>query len=285
MKNKTLRFIWLSLFYLFFSCSAAPPPKVQQVKEYKVILVHDMGNKYQWSQSFLSACLNIWRSGNVYAVYTGKSTRVWEREINGKVMICSGENNTSAGNALVEKQAEYMHGMVQKLQSDHALGPKFSIIAHGMGGLVSRCYIYKYPGTVSGLVTIGTPHHGSPLAESMSWSGLYFGPQKVVENLRPRSAIKFNRRYPVQSAPLADNGKIYTIRGDADGWDVYGLSGELHLGWEILRFDDWMDSDGLVPKNSSVINGAEHIADFWGYDHYELVQESSVAKKAAEYLR
>ena len=47
----------------------------------------------------------------------------------------------------------------------------------------------------------------------------------------------------------------------------------------------WTDSDGLVPKNNVKISGAIHLADFWSYDHEDLVQKSSVARKAASVLR
>jgi triacylglycerol esterase/lipase EstA (alpha/beta hydrolase family) len=289
-KMKIRPFLFFGLVFLVathLSCASGPPSRKtgQAPKKYQVILVHDLLNKYPWGESFLEVILDIWGSSNVYVVYLGEPARIWKRKINGQTIHCYGENDQTAGTAFVEKQAEYLHRAVTKFQAKSGLDLNFSIIAHGMGGLVSRCYIYRHPQTVTDLVTIGTPHHGSPLAESMSWSGLYFGPHQVVENLKPTYAEQFNRRYPVQGAPLAGEGKIYTIRGDADGWDSFGRGGELQLGWDILRIDDWTDSDGMVPENASVIDGAVHIADFSGHDHYDLIMASEVAQKAAEYLR
>jgi hypothetical protein len=39
-----------------------------------------------------------------------------------------------------------------------------------------------------------------------------------------------------------------------------------------------------VPWDSAVIDGAEHVADYNDYDHYELVTQPEVAIKAAKYL-
>ena len=60
--------------------------------------------------------------------------------------------------------------------------------------------------------------------------------------------------------------------------------GELLLGWQILSEVYGTKSDGLVPHDSAVIDGADHIADFPNYDHYDLVLQPDVAEKAAEYL-
>jgi triacylglycerol esterase/lipase EstA (alpha/beta hydrolase family) len=47
------------------------------------------------------------------------------------------------------------------------------LVAHSMGGLVARAYLRRFgPGRVAGLVTIGTPHHGSILAYSFPGRGL-----------------------------------------------------------------------------------------------------------------
>ena len=44
--------------------------------------------------------------------------------------------------------------------------PKVFLVAHSMGGLASRVYLQQHGGgaKVAGLVTIGTPHHGTALA-------------------------------------------------------------------------------------------------------------------------
>lgn len=121
MKKRFCRCIWLMLlFHPCFSCSSAPPPKVRQIKEYPVVLVHDLANKYPWSESFLAVCLDAWRPGDVYAVYLGPSNRLWEREINGKTVICGGADDDSAGNDFITTQAETLHHRVKQFQSKKA---------------------------------------------------------------------------------------------------------------------------------------------------------------------
>ena len=153
-----------------------------------------------------------------------------------------------------------------------------------MGGLVARRYIYKYPDVVKGLVTLGTPHHGSPLADSFRWTGFFIGATDASDNLRPSYLKEFNQKFPVKSSPLAKNGKIYTIRGDCDGIDCFGWGGELLFGWTFITQTTNKDNDGLVPFDSAIIEGATNICDFPDFDHFDLVQQPSVAEKASEYL-
>lgn len=136
------------------------------------------------------------------------------------------------------------------------------------------------------LVTLGTPNQGSELADDYNWAGYFIGATAAMRDLRPSFVRNtFNKRYPAKGALLANGGRIYTIRGDCDGWDCWGWGGELALGWETLRWIHWGDNDGLVPNNAVKITGAIHLADFRSYDHMDLVRKSSVAKKAASVLK
>lgn len=260
-------------------------PAAFAAKKYDLVLVHGLKNIHKWSDDFLKACLNQWGSGNVYVVYLNSSNDVTTRTIDGKTIICIGKDDSTAGTEYISEQAEYLAEKVAILQKNYGLSPQFDIVAHSMGGLVSRYYIYKNPYTVAGLVTLGTPHHGSPLANDDEWLGFLLGAEHAMENLKPEWVENFNKEYPVTGSPLYKKGKIFTIRGDADGyiWE-WGVAGEIFLGWHHLNLIYKTDSDGLVPADSALITGATHIADFWDYDHLELVQKSDVATKAAAYL-
>jgi pimeloyl-ACP methyl ester carboxylesterase len=253
-------------------------------KNYDLVLVHGLSNKHQWSDAFLKVCANTWGSGNVYILYLNSDNTVSERTVDGKKIISIGKNDYSAGDDYVDAQAGMMAEKINILQQSHGLSSQMDIIAHSMGGLVCRRYIYLKPNTVAGLVTLGTPHHGSPLADDLDWAGFFIGAEKAVENLKPSWVENFNKKYPVPGS-LYNGGKIFTIRGDADGfiWE-WGVLGEIYAGWNTLTLIHWTDSDGAVPKDSPLITGATHIADFWDYDHYELVREAAVATKAAQYL-
>ena len=253
-------------------------------KNYDLVLVHGLSNKHQWSDDFLKVCANTWGSGNVYILYLNSDNTVSTRIVDGKNIITIGKNDYSAGDDYVDVQAGLMAEKIDILQKSYGLSGQIDIIAHSMGGLVCRRYSYLKPDTVAGLVTLGTPHHGSPLGDDMDWGAFFIGAEKAVENLNPSWVESFNRTYPVPG-PLYSGGKIFTIRGDADGfiWE-WGVLGEIYAGWNTLTLLHWTDSDGAVHKASPLITGATHVADFWDYDHYELVRESAVATKAAQYL-
>ncbi len=251
---------------------------------YDLVLVHGLTNKHQWSDSFFDKCLQKYGSGNVYAIYTNTSTRVWTRTINGRIMTYCGENDFTAGDTSVATQASRMRTKTSLLQSSYGLSTKIKIIGHSMGGLVSRRYIYDNPNTVAGLATLGTPHQGSPLAYQGDWVDFFIGADAAVDNLKP-SWVQgtFNVQYPAPG-PMADSGQIFTIGGDADGWDAWGWGGELSVGWTLLSTVYWTDSDGGVPRDDDTISGSTFVKRFWSYDHKELVTKSAVADEALKHL-
>lgn len=67
--------------------------------------------------------------------------------------------------------ADVLAVKVDQVAQDHGLGVKLYLVAHSMGGLVSRCYLEsgRYGGrpgfgVVKALFTLGTPHRGAPAA-------------------------------------------------------------------------------------------------------------------------
>ena len=256
-----------------------------QKKEYDLVLIHGLASIHHWSDAFLRVCLHYFGSGNVYVIYTNDSTEIRKRTIdNMDVYFCGNSRNFSGGRDLIEKQVLLLKEKIVHLQKKYDLSKNFNIIGHSMGGLIARRYIYERPGTVVGLVTLGTPHQGSPLANNFTWVGRFIGAEKAILDLKPQRMKSFNTKYPVKDAPLALNGKIYTIEGDADG-DTMGWGGELALGWEILHSIYMVDSDGLVPKGAAKIAGAIHLMTYNDYDHYMLVRKPDVAETACRYLK
>jgi len=69
----------------------------------------------------------------------------------------------------IEMLARGVAEKVERLQQRHAF-ERISIIAHSMGGLVSRYYVQALDGhlQVKTLITLGTPHHGTPTAYAAS---------------------------------------------------------------------------------------------------------------------
>ena len=258
--------------------------KLHEPKKFDLVLVHGLANKHKWSNSFLNTCLEIWGTERVFVVYTGPEITVTTKEIQGRKLIIGGGEGEAAGTGSLDSQVANLTATVKILQEEHGLDETFSIIAHSTGGLVSRQYSYSNPGRVAGLVTLGTPHRGSPLANSFQWVGFFLTATDAIEDLKPENMVRFNQKYPVASTPLANSDTIHTIRGIPDGTECYGWMGELFFGWHILFRMYNTENDGLVPSDSAIIKGAKHIADFSHYDHYDVVREPEVAKAAAEYL-
>ncbi len=253
-------------------------------KKYDLVLVHGLANKHKWGESFLQSCLSVWGSGRVFIIYTNKSTEIGKLIVDGKAAIVSGGDGSDAGLESIETQSRNMAAAISELQEKGLLRLPFSVIAHSMGGLVSRQYSYTYPDHVAALVTLGTPHHGSPLADSFKWVGYFVGAEAAIEDLKTENLKGFNQQFPIKNTPLTTGGPVRLIRGDCDGLDCFGWAGELALGYRILSIVHETDNDGLVPSKSAVIEGAELIGDFPDYDHFDLVKEPAVVQKAARYL-
>jgi pimeloyl-ACP methyl ester carboxylesterase len=274
---------------LVLSCSTAAHRFVGEEnprqKQYDLVLVHGLGNVHQWSDEFLGACLHYFGSGNVYVIYTNKSNRVYTRDISGKTVIVCGESTMfGAGRDFIHVQAKLIKEKIDILKQ-YGLGDRFNIIAHSMGGLTSRRFLYDNPGTVTALVTLGTPHKGSPLADSFEWAGLFTGAKDAISDLSPKRCTEFNKTWKVPGAPLVSGGRIYTIDGNMSGTGGFGALGELPAGWQVLKKLYGVDNDGMVPDGYARIEGAVHIKTFEGYDHYELVRKAGVAALACQYLR
>jgi triacylglycerol lipase len=263
-------------------------PPAPATKRYDLVMLHGLTNKQRWSDAFLAACVERWGSGRVFLVYTNRDAEeraaTATRSVPGGSVVVGGTDDTSAGDESVARQAEHVGEIVRRLQAERGLGRQFSIIAHSMGGLVARRYLADHPGVVTGLVTLGTPHGGSPLAKDARWLGFFAHATDAIADLRPERCAAFNARYPAAEAPLAEGGRIYTIRGHADGPDSFGSIGELALGWTLLRTVHGMDNDGLVPSASALLEGAIPLADFPHLDHHCLVRDPEVARRAAEVL-
>jgi triacylglycerol lipase len=148
------------------------------------------------------------------------------------------------------------------------------IIAHSMGGLDAR-HVITHRNDVSPriatLVTIGTPHRGSPVADALvDNTGPLFNqlPQIVagalakhagaIENLTTRFCADFNTNTP-------DVGRVryINVAGDASrGSEELVL---LKLAAKIGSITGEIN-DGVVTKNSALRDGNQHLDD-WPVDH------------------
>ncbi len=146
--------------------------------------------------------------------------------------------------------------------------PELTIIAHSLGGLVSRS-AYHY-GTIAGhrwpqhlrkLVFLGSPHHGSALERGGHWMSIFLG-------LSPYSA-PFARLSKIRSAGITDLRYGNLLDEDWEGIDRFEHSGDLRhpvplpkgvrcyaIGATARKKLDnrghEFPGDGLVPLNSAL---------------------------------
>ncbi|MBA4541946.1 alpha/beta hydrolase [Thermoactinomyces daqus] len=279
------RWIWCLCILLLFVWGTIPPKKqALPEKNSDLVLIHGFNNRHQWGEAFLNTLVAHWKSGHIYVLYTNRSDRVWTMRINGKIVTFAGENDHQAGNGSIDAQAKIAAHKIDLLQAKYGLDPRFAVIAHSMGGLVARELVYLRPGRVADLVTIASPHHGTPLAREYSWLGMFVHGQAAMADLTPEAVARFNQKYPVQGSSFAKGGHLFTIAGDADGWGNRGWHGELAVGWTLLALKYGSDSDGVVRDGEATIKGAIHVKTFPDDDHLQLIQKPEVAETISSIL-
>jgi len=157
-------------------------------------------------------------------------------------------------------------------------GKKVHLIAHSMGGLDSRFMISTLgmADQVRSLTTIGTPHHGSPIADIVV-KGSNPVLNKFVEHLgvdikgvfdlTSDACRKFNDE--VSDVPGV---RYFSIGGQFEPHRVLGApQGFLGLTHEIIAKTE-KNNDGLVSVASATLERAGWQAlDAWSANHYRLI--------------
>jgi len=124
----------------------------------------------------------------------------------------------------IDESAELVRDKVERLYARYPLGP-LSIIGHSKGGLIGRYYIERLGGDarVRTLVTLGTPHQGTPRAYVGCAAVGWLAPS--VWQMTPHS--RFLRR--LNLGPWPENVRLVSVYSRADGCTPYP-SGRLRLG-------------------------------------------------------
>ena len=150
----------------------------------------------------------------------------------------------------------------------------FHIIAHSMGGLDARHALAHVPGfadRVATLVTIGTPHRGSPVADAVvSGTGPLFAhlPTFLLQQLERNAGAVHDLTTEVgvrfdESTPDSEGVRSVEVAGDASqgGHELFLFQ----LAAIIGRLTGEVN-DGVVARSSALRDGHEHLAD-WPVDH------------------
>jgi triacylglycerol lipase len=165
----------------------------------------------------------------------------------------------------VPARAERLAAYIRALPEE-----RVNIVAHSMGGLDARWAIARLDlgDKVASLVTIGTPHHGSPLADLAAegparWVREWFArigtPSEAVEWLTTHSVTKFNVDAPDDPRVLYAS---VVCRAPAGLWRSNPLLVPTHLYLKKRSGHN----DGVVPTESQRwgLTFVEHVADHWG---------------------
>jgi triacylglycerol lipase len=170
-------------------------------------------------------------------------------------------------------------------------GGKIHIFAHSMGGLDARYALTHYPELASRvltLVTIGTPHRGSPVADAVAHPSdplfkhippfLLHSLQKnagALHDLTTEAGSRFN-----ESTPDAKGVRYFNVAGDASrgGHKLF-----LFKLASIIGDLTGQINDGVVARDSALLEGHEHLED-WPVDHAGEVGWEIPPMPSAEHL-
>lgn len=172
----------------------------------------------------------------------------------------------------IAQRAEQLALAISRAAGTH--GSQVHVIAHSMGGLDARHALTHIAGTaamVKTLVTIGTPHRGSPVADAILNRAdplRPFIPHLLVDQLESNAGAlhdlttDFGKHFD-ETTPDVEGVRYIEVAGDAS-----------HGSHELLLFQiasiigrlRGQPNDGVVTRDSALRPGHEHLPD-WPVDH------------------
>ncbi len=156
-------------------------------------------------------------------------------------------------------QADVLGRHIEQVQETHALDNikpyKVDIVAHSMGGLISRYLLSrlgdKYPNSVRKLIMVGTPNHGcGPIDKWIGKLSSYF------EDVHQRAAAQL-----YESSPF-----ILDLNKD----EMEGTHLHPQTQYGLLYGSESLFGDGVVTVTSAFLNGVTSI-EFPGRSHSPAV--------------
>jgi triacylglycerol lipase len=211
----------------------------------------------------------------------------------------------SAANAS-EVRGEQLLAELRRLKAAYG-HTKFNLIGHSHGGQTVRYVAAVAPDLVASVLTLGTPHFGSPVADNLQrdldaigltgpvaaianafaafesfLSGKPFLPQDSLAallSLNTAGAASFNQRFPAgaptsacgQGPALANGVRYYSLSGTSVVSNVLDPADTL-LGLTSLNFPWGQANDGLVGRCSS--RWGVVLRDNYPWNHLDEVNQS-----------
>jgi triacylglycerol lipase len=180
--------------------------------------------------------------------------------------------------APIERRAsELKKNILREINRQSLAGRKMLLIAHSMGGLDARYMIHRLgmAGHIAALLTISTPHHGSPYAD---WCLRHIGQRlralrlfqqlgidvRGIHQLTPRACHRFNEQIPNHPAV-----RYFSISAARPWHHVPPFAWYSH---HLIQQAEG-DNDGLVSVRSA--QWGTHLAT-WPADHWHTVNKRFV---------
>lgn len=179
------------------------------------------------------------------------------------------------------------------------------IIAHSMGGLVTRSAFYyaqqssyTWPEKINKLIFLGTPHHGAPLERSGNWVNIILEQFSYAAPFARLAKIRSSCITDLRYGTIRDEDWINTNRFDntkdnrqpvplPKQTQNYAIAGALTDVPDSIK--DKIIGDGLVPTKSALGQHAnpEHCLKFpetskwigYGLNHWDLLYHPKVYEK------
>jgi hypothetical protein len=181
---------------------------------------------------------------------------------------------------------------------------EFAILAHSMGGLVSRSAYYygvaagqAWPHHLGKLIFLGTPHHGAMLERGGNWAGVCLG-------LSPYTA-PFARLARIRSAGITDLRYGNLLDEDWQGFDRFEHAQDLRhpvplpegvrcyaIAANVGKNAGDLLGDGIVPVNSALGRHEDpgltlSFARQWvayGMNHWDLLSRPTVYEQIRHWI-
>jgi PGAP1-like protein len=188
--------------------------------------------------------------------------------------------------------------------------PELAIMAHSVGGLVSRSAYYygtiaghRWPRHLRTLVFLGTPHHGSALERGGNWVNIMLGLSPYSEPLV--------RLFKIRSAGITDLRYGNLLDEDWEGIDRFEHSGDLRhpvplpkgvrcytiaatTGKKVGNLSGELLGDGLVRLNSALGRHKDPRLTLlfaksrkwvgYGMNHWDLLSHPAVYEQIRHWL-
>ena len=280
------------------------PQNVPPLSLVPVLLVHG----YQYEGGFRPR--ELWKemaeflSGesidNVQIVITGSNHLFWKLSASSEekrtVYISRYSDDTSTPTCDdIRRYAQILSQEIEHIREVEATS-KVDVVAHSMGGLVTRAYIEgedfprdlystQYEDDIRKFVMLGTPNHGCPSAALIEFFGLPLSPCKATEQMTPGSEFLNVLNYGCETCTsgndlISDSVDYYVIAGNIGTCHPFDMG----IGNpELCAMFGYDEHDRLVNVRSAELSGVDLTK--YALDHSALRTADQPLKKVESLLR